>query len=380
MPEQAIDHRASTERVAKKWIQKAIKHPGRVHEYLGIPEDEEIPMGKLDAAIEKVKGTGDKSLLSALQLAKRLKGGIGKKGGSEFRSSLVRLAYKNADFREKLIPLLRLFWGRELKRTYEEYTKDKERRGEKPLPREKWESRQKGKKEDGKAKGQPGGGLKHRDIKKVLDRKVFDALAGGSPSKSDVAKALKDLAKAKKERETWSATVPSPALSATVKALGKAIDAIKKEFGSGEETSKEGSLRDSIVRVAYENPDFRSKLLPLLEASTKNWEALFLAEGKQQGGVSSVSRPKSFGGFADNKRKTFEFYVTIGEARLFVKFQVSGYREPNAHLKIEGHEGKPPKTWDNRDAQDLTDKQWQEAFSYWKAKLRTRSLQATHKT
>lgn len=105
MPEQAIDHRASTERVAKKWIQKAIKHPGRVHEYLGIPEDEEIPMGKLDAAIEKVKGTGDKSLLSALQLAKRLKGGLGKKG-SELRNNLVRLAYENADLREKLLPLL----------------------------------------------------------------------------------------------------------------------------------------------------------------------------------------------------------------------------------------------------------------------------------
>jgi hypothetical protein len=65
---------AAAERMAKKWISDAIKRPGRVHEYLGIPEDQTIPMAKLDAAIEKVKATGNKSLLAALQLAKRLKG------------------------------------------------------------------------------------------------------------------------------------------------------------------------------------------------------------------------------------------------------------------------------------------------------------------
>jgi hypothetical protein len=69
---------AAGDHLAKKWIQDAIKRPGRVHEYLGVPENEDIPMGKLDAAIEKVKGSGNKSLLSALMLAKRLKG-MGKK-------------------------------------------------------------------------------------------------------------------------------------------------------------------------------------------------------------------------------------------------------------------------------------------------------------
>ena len=69
----AADH------LAKKWISEAIRRPGRVREYLGIPEGQEIPMSKLDAAIEKVRGTGNKSLLSALVLAKRLKQGIGKK-------------------------------------------------------------------------------------------------------------------------------------------------------------------------------------------------------------------------------------------------------------------------------------------------------------
>ena len=60
-------------KIAEKWIQDAIHDPGRVHRYLGVPEGTPIPMGKIDTAIEKVKGTGDTSLLSALVLAKRLK-------------------------------------------------------------------------------------------------------------------------------------------------------------------------------------------------------------------------------------------------------------------------------------------------------------------
>ena len=60
-------------KVAEKWIQDAIKRPGRVREYLNVPEGQDIPMGKLDSAIEKVKGSGDHNLLSALILAKRLK-------------------------------------------------------------------------------------------------------------------------------------------------------------------------------------------------------------------------------------------------------------------------------------------------------------------
>jgi len=69
------------ELVEAKWIQKAIKDPGRVREYLGVPDGETIPMAKLDAAIEKLKAVEEKtdeqqSLMSALVLAKRLKGGI----------------------------------------------------------------------------------------------------------------------------------------------------------------------------------------------------------------------------------------------------------------------------------------------------------------
>jgi hypothetical protein len=68
-----------SEHLAKKWISDAIKRPGRVREYLGIPKGEDIPASKLDTAVEKVKGTGNKSLLSALLLAKRLKKMHGKK-------------------------------------------------------------------------------------------------------------------------------------------------------------------------------------------------------------------------------------------------------------------------------------------------------------
>ena len=65
---------AAARRLATQWVQDAIKRPGRVRKYLGIPEGETIPMEKLNKAIEKLKGSGNKSLLSALLLAKRLKG------------------------------------------------------------------------------------------------------------------------------------------------------------------------------------------------------------------------------------------------------------------------------------------------------------------
>lgn len=67
------DRVAASNHLAKKWIQDAIKRPGRVRKYLGVPEGEDIPTSKLDEAIKKVKESGNKSLLSALLLAKRLK-------------------------------------------------------------------------------------------------------------------------------------------------------------------------------------------------------------------------------------------------------------------------------------------------------------------
>lgn len=36
--------------MAKKWIQGAIKHPGALHESLGVPKGKKIPESKLKAA------------------------------------------------------------------------------------------------------------------------------------------------------------------------------------------------------------------------------------------------------------------------------------------------------------------------------------------
>jgi hypothetical protein len=49
---------------AKKWIQKAIKHPGALHKQLGIPEGKKIPAGKLRAAAEKGGKLGRRARLA----------------------------------------------------------------------------------------------------------------------------------------------------------------------------------------------------------------------------------------------------------------------------------------------------------------------------
>lgn len=62
----------------KKWIQKAIKRPGRLHKHFGISGDKTIPMSKINAEIKKLKAKkkrtkSDTSLLRALNMAKTLK-------------------------------------------------------------------------------------------------------------------------------------------------------------------------------------------------------------------------------------------------------------------------------------------------------------------
>jgi hypothetical protein len=69
---------ASPARVAKKWIQDAIKKPGRLHKHFGIPEDEDIPVAKIKGEIAKLKkkdklSKAESSLLKALNLSLRLK-------------------------------------------------------------------------------------------------------------------------------------------------------------------------------------------------------------------------------------------------------------------------------------------------------------------
>jgi hypothetical protein len=59
--------------MAKKWIQKAIKHPGALHKQLGVKPGQPIPAGKLRAAAKK-GGTLGKRARLAQTLKKMHKG------------------------------------------------------------------------------------------------------------------------------------------------------------------------------------------------------------------------------------------------------------------------------------------------------------------
>lgn len=50
--------------MAKKWIQKAISHPGALHKQLGVPEGKKIPAGKLSAAAGKGGTLGKRARLA----------------------------------------------------------------------------------------------------------------------------------------------------------------------------------------------------------------------------------------------------------------------------------------------------------------------------
>lgn len=63
-----------------KWASDAVKRPGRLHRYFGIPEGQKIPMSKIKAAYNKLKDKENKSaeetsLMRALALGVRFKGG-----------------------------------------------------------------------------------------------------------------------------------------------------------------------------------------------------------------------------------------------------------------------------------------------------------------
>lgn len=66
----------------KKWLKKALKHPGALHNSLDVPEDEKIPLEKINSKIESLEkaSEGDKKLdkkesklLRRLLLAKTMK-------------------------------------------------------------------------------------------------------------------------------------------------------------------------------------------------------------------------------------------------------------------------------------------------------------------
>lgn len=48
----------------KKWIQKAVKHPGALHKELGVPQGKKIPEKKLEAAAKKPGVEGKRARLA----------------------------------------------------------------------------------------------------------------------------------------------------------------------------------------------------------------------------------------------------------------------------------------------------------------------------
>lgn len=57
--------------MAKNWIKGAIKHPGALHEDLGVPKGQKIPAGKLVAAAKKPGKVGQRARLA--QTLKKMK-------------------------------------------------------------------------------------------------------------------------------------------------------------------------------------------------------------------------------------------------------------------------------------------------------------------
>ena len=56
--------------MAEKWIQKAIKHPGKLHKELGVPEGKKIPAKKLIKAEHSKNPTIKKEATLAKTLSK----------------------------------------------------------------------------------------------------------------------------------------------------------------------------------------------------------------------------------------------------------------------------------------------------------------------
>lgn len=66
------------EKKDKKWLKNAIKNPGKLHKELDVPEEDSIPMSKIDSKIKELKGQDELSkketkMLRRLKLAKTMK-------------------------------------------------------------------------------------------------------------------------------------------------------------------------------------------------------------------------------------------------------------------------------------------------------------------
>ena len=86
--------------MAKKWIQKAIKRPGRIRRLLGKKEGEKITMADLDRLEARAKG--NRSLQAAINLARRFVSGDIRKAAegaavTDSAFELIRKGYEELD-------------------------------------------------------------------------------------------------------------------------------------------------------------------------------------------------------------------------------------------------------------------------------------------
>lgn len=70
--------------MAKKFIQSAIKRPGRLRRMLGKKPGEKITSAEFASLAKKAKKTKNKSLASAVSLGRRLAGGEFRPGKTRF--------------------------------------------------------------------------------------------------------------------------------------------------------------------------------------------------------------------------------------------------------------------------------------------------------
>ena len=71
--------------MAKKWIQKAIKHPGALHRALHVPQGQKIPAEKM----AKASKSGSARIKRMVSLAHTLKS-LGKMDGGRVRQRMDR--------------------------------------------------------------------------------------------------------------------------------------------------------------------------------------------------------------------------------------------------------------------------------------------------
>lgn len=239
-------------------------------------------------------------------------------GGKQasLRTQIIRLAHRRPDLRPKILPLIK-----EAKTpSYQDYSDKKKRKGEKPLPKEEWETKVLGKKpsegKKEKSDNNPYAGMSKQELsekkkaienaewskgksvsenKKKLEKQkghiqyLTDVMSGqkkpsGTDFDDDKAREKK-LEKAQKElKEIESDLKKSEGEYKEVSEKAKQIDQALK----GSSDKKANYLRNKLIRLAHENPEIRKDLLPLLK------EATVFDIGRNGGALINNISPKGF--------------------------------------------------------------------------------------